>query len=101
MKNSCHIFFFTAGIILFTTNHLIAQTDSSYLTTEEILEDILQEPVGEVDESDLYEQLELLMLNPINLNTASVDELLKIPIMEISAAQLIVEHRNKYGYFFR
>lgn len=100
MKNSCHIFFFTAGIILFTTNHLIAQTDSSYLTTEEILEDILQEPVGEVDESDLYEQLELLMLNPINLNTASVDELLKIPIMEISAAQLIVEHRNKYGYFF-
>lgn len=78
----------------------MAQTDSSYLTTEEILEDILQEPVGEIDESDLYEQLELLMIDPINLNSAGVEDLLKIPIMEISTAKLIVEHRNKFGYFF-
>lgn len=77
-----------------------SQTDSSYLRTEEILEDLLQEPVGEVDESDLYEQLELLMLNPVNLNTAGIDELLTIPIMEINAAKLIVEHRKKFGYFF-
>ena len=77
-----------------------AQTDSSYLKTEEMIENILQEPVGEVDESDLYDILEQLMLNPINLNKASVDELTRIPEVDISDARLIVNHRIKYGSFF-
>lgn len=86
--------------MIWVSAETFSQTDSSYLRTEEILEDILQEPVGEIDNSDLYEQLELLMLNPVNLNTASVNELLSIPIMEINAAKLIVEHRKKFGNFF-
>ena len=77
-----------------------AQTDSSYLKTEEVLENILQNPVGEIDESDLYDILEQLMLNPINLNKASVDDLTRIPEVDISDARLIVNHRNKYGNFF-
>ncbi len=77
-----------------------SQTDSSYLKTEEVLEDILQNPEGEIDESDLYDILEQLMLNPINLNSASVDELTRIPEINISDARLIVNHRNKYGNFF-
>jgi predicted DNA-binding helix-hairpin-helix protein len=77
-----------------------AQTDSSYLKTEELLEDILQNPVGEVDESDLYDILEQLMLNPINLNKASVDDLTRIPEVDVSDARLIINHRNKYGSFF-
>ena len=76
------------------------QTDSSYLQTEETLEDILQEPVGEIDESNLYEQLELLMLNPINLNTLSLNDLLQIPLLDISDARLIIDHRTRFGYFF-
>ena len=77
-----------------------AQTDSTYLKTEEVLEDILQNPVGEIDESDLYDILEQLMLNPINLNKASVDDLTRIPEVDVSNARLIVNHRNKYGSFF-
>ena len=77
-----------------------SQTDSTYLNTEEIIEDILQEPTGEIDESDLYDIIEQLMLNPINLNKASVDELTRIPQVEISDARLIVNHRNKYGNYF-
>jgi hypothetical protein len=77
-----------------------SQTDSTYLKTEEILEDILQEPSGEIDESDLYDIIEQLMLNPINLNTASVDDLTRIPQVEISDARLIVNHRNTYGNYF-
>jgi len=76
-----------------------AQTDSTYLKTEEVLEDILQNPVGEIDESDLYDILEQLMLNPINLNKASVDDLTRIPEVDVSNARLIVNHRNKYGSF--
>ena len=81
-------------------SNTFSQTDSTYLNTEEIIEDILQEPTGEIDESDLYDIIEQLMLNPINLNTASVDELTRIPQVEISDARLIVNHRNKYGNYF-
>ena len=80
--------------------NIYPQTDSSYLKTEEILEDILQEPVGEFDESDLYDQLEQLLLNPIDLNKATIDDLVQIPELDISTARLILEHRKRYGNFF-
>ncbi len=95
-----YYYIFILFIYLISCSITFAQTDSSYLKTEEILENILQEPVGEVDESDLYDILEQLMLNPINLNNASVDELTRIPEIDISDARLIVNHRNKYGSFF-
>jgi hypothetical protein len=91
-----------AVFILIASVHsfLSAQTDSSYLKTEEILEDILQEPVGEIDNSDLYDNLEQLLNNPINLNTASLNDLLQIPELDVSTAQLIIDHRKQYGNFF-
>ena len=58
-------FFILIPVILLSTisvDEIFPQTDSSYLKTEEILEDILQEPVGDIDESDLYDQLEQLLL---------------------------------------
>jgi hypothetical protein len=88
---------FLASIV---EEEIFSQTDSSYLTTEEILEDILQEPVGDIDESDLYDQLEQLLINPINLNTATIDQLIQIPSIDISTAELIINHRKKFGYFF-
>lgn len=81
-------------------SNIFSQTDSSYLKSEEILEDILQEPVGELDNSDLYDQLEQLLLNPINLNQATIDDLLQIPGLDISTANLILDHRKRYGNFF-
>jgi hypothetical protein len=99
--NRVHYILLSIGFLLsLNLQTIFSQTDSSYLKTEEILEDILQEPVGDIDESNLYEQLELLMLNPLNLNTSTVDDLLLIPTMDITTARLIVNHRNKYGYFF-
>jgi len=95
-----YILLFLGFLLSCNLQTIFSQTDSSYLSTEEILEDILQEPVGDIDESNLYEQLELLMLNPLNLNSSTVDDLLLIPTMDISTARLIVDHRNKYGYFF-
>ena len=87
-------------IFVLTSIDPFAQTDSSYLQTEEIIEDILQEPVGEIDESDLYDILEQLMMNPININEADVEQLTRIPQLDISDARLIVSHRKKYGVFF-
>lgn len=87
-------------LLSIAADEIFSQTDSSYLRTEEILEDILQEPVGDIDESDLYDILEQLLLNPININTSTIDDLLQIPSVDISTARLVINHRNKYGYFF-
>jgi hypothetical protein len=86
--------------LIFLLKISFAQTDSTYLQTEELLEDILQEPIGEIDDSDLYESIEQLLQNPLNLNTATANELQVIPGMDINSAKLILDHRNNYGNFF-
>ena len=85
---------------IFISQINLGQTDSTYLQTEEVLENILQEPIGKIDDSDLYESIEQLLQNPLNLNTASITELQVIPGMDINVAELIVEHRKRYGDFF-
>ncbi len=77
-----------------------AQTDSTYLNAEEVLEDLLQEPTNEEDDSNLYELIEQLLLNPIDINTAEVSELQQVPAIDLETAKLIVNHRKKYGKFF-
>ncbi|MGB5528888.1 MAG: helix-hairpin-helix domain-containing protein [Ignavibacteriaceae bacterium] len=100
MKLANYISFTLLLLITLFYSNIFAQTDSSYLKTEEILEDILQEPVGEFDDSDLYDQLEQLLLNPIDLNKATIDDLTQIPDLDISTSVLILEHRKRYGNFF-
>ncbi len=85
---------------LFPFYNSYAQTDSSYLNAEEVLEDLLQEPTNEEDDSNLYELIEQLLLNPIDINTAEVSELQQIPAIDLETAKLIVNHRKKYGKFF-
>jgi hypothetical protein len=50
-----------------------------------------------------FEQLMILVLekreNPIDLNEASVDELLAIPLMNIRYVNLIMNHKQLYGEF--
>ncbi len=77
-----------------------AQTDSSYIETEDVLEDVLQEPTGQSDDSNLFEILEQLKRNPIDLNKATVADLQQIPGVTFHTAQIIVKHRKRYGYFF-
>ena len=77
-----------------------AQTDSTSLNTENTLDDILQEPYEETDNSDLYNDIEQLIDNPIDINSATISDLQLIPGMDLSSAQLIINHRKKYGQFF-
>jgi len=77
-----------------------AQLDSISRFTEEILEDILVEPGEESDSENLVETFEDLMRNPIDLNQADLFELTKIPNLDPRSANLIIEHRKIYGYFF-
>ena len=100
MKQVYYTYLIVLTFFISIASNTFSQTDSSYLKTEEILDDILQEPNEESDNSDLYDQLEQLLLNPINLNQATLDDLLQIPGLDISSARLIINHRNHYGNFF-
>ncbi len=97
MKTSYKIF---RILILFSTSFSVAQTDSSYLKVEDVLENILQEPTSEVDNSNLYELLEQLMQNPVNINQSEIADLQQIPEMDFKSAKLIADYRKKYGNFF-
>ena len=100
MKQVCYTYLFILTFFISFNSNSYSQTDSSYLKTEDILDDVLQEPDAETDNSDLYDQLEQLLLNPINLNQATLDDLLQIPLLDINSAKLIIDHRNRYGNFF-
>ncbi|MCH7772679.1 MAG: helix-hairpin-helix domain-containing protein [Bacteroidetes bacterium] len=97
MKTSYKIFII---LILFPIYFSVAQTDSLYLKAEEVLENILQEPTKEVDNSNLYELLEQLIQNPVNINRSEIADLQQIPEMDFKSAKLIVDYRKKYGDFF-
>lgn len=79
---------------------IYSQTDSTQLSTEEIIKEMLQEPATESDNEDIYEILEDLSLNPIDINSADISELQRIPGLTIFYASLIIEHRKKFGSFF-
>jgi hypothetical protein len=85
---------------LVLTNNIFPQTDTNYINTEEILNELLEESQEEEISSDLYDILEYLLQNPVNLNTAEIGELQKIPFIDFTIAELIVSHRKKYEQFF-
>jgi len=74
--------------------------DSTSIITEEVLDNILVEPDEKTDSEELVEILEELIRNPIDINLADVFDLSKLPNMDQQSAQIIIEHRNKFGYFF-
>ena len=87
-------------IILLCASVILSQTDTNYIITEEILNELLEESQDEEISSDLYDLLEDLMQNPIDINTVGINELQRIPYIDFSVAEQILNHRNKYGLFF-
>lgn len=52
-----------------------------------------------VNIAEIYKNTNVIAENAVNINTASVAELEKLPNVGIKTAQKIVEHREKYGRF--
>lgn len=87
-------------LLLLPINILLAQLDSSVIITEDAIENILEESDEENDNIELSEIFEELIRNPIDINSADIIELTKIPNMDSQSAQLIIEHRKKFGSFY-
>lgn len=86
-------------IFILNFTQSFSQFDSTK-TTDDLLENILDEQDEESDNEVLIDVYEDLLQNPIELNTADVLELTQLPGIDAQTAQKIVDHRIKFGYFF-
>ncbi len=94
------IFYLSIFLISFPSDILFAQLDSTTTFTEDAIENILEESDEENDNAELIDVFEDLMRNPIDINSADIIELIKLPDMDQRSAQLIIDHRNKFGPFY-
>ena len=94
-----NIFILIALFLFSTTSFTIAQTDTTSMGIEESLENVLEETTDESEDNFLYDEFENLTKHPINLNTCSAEDMLQVPILDLSDANLIIEHRKKFGIF--
>lgn len=78
----------------------LAQTDSVQTSVDEIIQQLLEESGDETDNSGLIDKIEALADDPIDINKASVSDLIEIPGMDISTANEILEYRNRSGRIF-
>ncbi len=77
-----------------------AYTQQDSITVDDILNNILDEATIEKEDSQLYDLIEQLLEDPININTASKSELLTIPFMDVESAEVITEYRKTHGKLF-
>lgn len=75
------------------------QIDTLEIPVDEQLEQIIEETIQDEDDSQINEIIEDLALKPVELNSASIDDLQKIPYINLELATEIVNFRNKYGHF--
>ncbi len=94
------LFLYITFLLFFVSIRIFSQTDSSFTNARNSIDDILDEPSEELDNSDLLELMEDLLNNPLDLNTANEIELQKIPFVDFSTAKAIVNYRLNYGKFF-
>jgi hypothetical protein len=85
---------------IFFNQPSFCQIDSTEASTEEIIYDLLQEPTTESDNENIYLILEDLVTNPVDLNSAELSELQRVPGLTPILSFLIIEHRKKFGPFF-
>ncbi|MCX8009936.1 MAG: helix-hairpin-helix domain-containing protein, partial [Ignavibacteria bacterium] len=78
---------------------LAQQPDTTIAPIIEDDEDILEQTVQDAEDTQVYEIIEYLKENPLNLNKARTEELMKIPGITLGIANEIIEYRNTFGGF--
>ena len=95
MKQRAQILF----LILLPLKFLIAQSDS-LKSVEYVLSNFINSATIEKETSDLYDLIEYYLENPIDLNSASKSDLMKLPFANIEEVNLIVKYRKSNGEIF-
>lgn len=92
---------FIIFVIAIPLNYVLAQQiDSSGIATEDALDNLLDDMDNDGEDSDLFDVIEDLLQNPIDLNEADANDLQRLPGMDFAKANSIIEHRAKYGSYY-
>ena len=87
-------------IIIISTIFFVAIFSIHFcFSQEQELEKLLEEETEYSDQSDLIESLMEFEKNPININTATMQQLSILPWITPSVAKNIVDYRSKHGNF--
>jgi hypothetical protein len=81
-------------------DNVLAQSDTVETAVDEIFRELAEESDDDIDKSGLIDRLEELAENPLDINRASINELLEIPGMDILTAGKILSYRNDSGRIF-
>lgn len=94
-------------VLLCTTPGVLAQTDTipdppptRTISEEDLylrIESLLEDREEEIDITELLEELEVLMMHPLNLNTASAEQLRRIIFLSDIQINNLILHRSQYG----
>ncbi|CAH0997309.1 hypothetical protein EMA8858_03440 [Emticicia aquatica] len=86
--------------LLFRSNVILAQTrPKTEINLDEFIQRVFPVQQENINYEDLYESLYQLYQNPIDLNTASSEDLSAIYILTSLQIKSLIEHRNQNGNF--
>ena len=77
-----------------------SQVDTTYRDTDDILEELIEETSEESDNSELFDRFEHFINYPLDINSADLTELIRLPLIDIFSANMIIDHRKRFGSFF-
>ncbi|MCF8414259.1 MAG: helix-hairpin-helix domain-containing protein, partial [Melioribacteraceae bacterium] len=84
-------------LLLFSTA-VFSQIDST-ISENQYIYDLLESSSIDIEDSKLIEEIEYLIENKIDINSADVEELMQIPFIDNSVASKIIAFRDNYGFF--
>ncbi len=90
MKN-----YFLVLVICVLQSYIFAQVDTTNIANT--IENILEDATRDQEDSQICDLFEELINNPININSATVNDLLNIPLLNYAEAQEIINYRNRAG----
>lgn len=100
LNSPIRLIFIILILTSFKSNYLFSQVDTLETDPLENIESILEETIEDTDDSQINEVVEDLIQNPVELNEASIEDLIRIPFIDQNLATEIINHRKKYGYYF-
>ena len=86
-------------LIILLSQIIFAQSDS-LKNTDFYIHNILEDLLLEDDNSELYDLVEQYIENPINLNTSDINEIMKLPLIDIEVVNSIIKYRSENGRIF-
>ena len=93
------VFFLILSAVFLIADKNYCQEDSNF-TSDDIIENLIEETVQDNEDSQVLDNLEYLKENPLNVNSASLKELLRIPTIDLSTALQIADYVKKVGKVF-